>query len=171
MEEFTDKSGKKRKAIVVNCNQCGLEFATREDQPGKYCSTICSGLGRRKRVRVNCASCGNVIQKIKSKLVCSKSGLYFCNRKCKEEAQKLGGIQSIMPSHYGTTNHHREIYKRENHSNELKCERCGYDEFECGIDIHHLDGNHANNTLSNLMPLCSPCHRALHAKLWKLKGD
>jgi len=75
----------------------------------------------------------------------------------------------------------------------ITCIRCGYNEFPCGIDEHHLkyDGgkNHNNfhHTLSVYMHrlcletfqkrflerdtifLCSNCHRALHYGYWSLE--
>src|SRR2546422_9909510 len=32
------------------------------------------------------------------------------------------------------------------------------------IDVHHIDGNPANNVASNLIPLYPTCHRAYHRK-------
>lgn len=36
-----------------------------------------------------------------------------------------------------------------------KCEICGSTD---NIDVHHVDGNHKNNTISNLMWVCRKCH-------------
>lgn len=50
--------------------------------------------------------------------------------------------------------------------------------FFCGggnrLAIHHIDGNgrrskNPNNTLSNLVLLCSPCHTKLHARIRRMK--
>lgn len=44
-----------------------------------------------------------------------------------------------------------------------KCQRCGWGEENpisktvC-LDLHHVDGNHKNNTLSNVELLCPNCH-------------
>jgi len=41
-----------------------------------------------------------------------------------------------------------------------KCERCEFTpEHTCQLDIHHKDGNHANNSEENLQTLCANCHR------------
>jgi len=44
---------------------------------------------------------------------------------------------------------------------EYKCENCGL-EMWCGIpmpiQLHHIDGNHTNNSLENLQLLCPNCH-------------
>jgi 5-methylcytosine-specific restriction endonuclease McrA len=50
------------------------------------------------------------------------------------------------------------------------CERCGFiPEDLCQLDIHHIDRNNKNNTINNLMTLCSNCHRLEHKeerKVW-----
>jgi hypothetical protein len=46
-----------------------------------------------------------------------------------------------------------------------QCERCGFiAEHRCQLDVHHIDGNHQNNDIFNLMTLCANCHRLEHAK-------
>ena len=48
---------------------------------------------------------------------------------------------------------------------ESKCERCGITEWmgeEVPLELHHLDGNHYNNKLDNLVILCSNCHSQIH---------
>lgn len=45
------------------------------------------------------------------------------------------------------------------------CETCGYSSIyddRRDLDVHHLDGNHQNNDLSNLQTLCVPCHRGIN---------
>jgi GTP cyclohydrolase I len=43
-----------------------------------------------------------------------------------------------------------------------ECKRCGTQE---KILIHHVDGNRLNNCVSNLIPLCYPCHKKLHKEM------
>lgn len=48
---------------------------------------------------------------------------------------------------------------------ENKCEKCGITEWlggEAPLELHHIDGNHHNNKLENLIILCSNCHRQIH---------
>jgi transposase len=48
---------------------------------------------------------------------------------------------------------------------ENKCERCGITEWMGGdvpLELHHLDENHFNNNLDNLVILCSNCHAQIH---------
>jgi hypothetical protein len=166
---FIDTDGRKRRGILVKCKQCDKEFLTRRDQPSKYCSLDCSSLASRKRKLVSCAKCGKQIEKIVSKMR-SKSGLYFCSRECKDQAQKLGGIKEIMPPHYGTASGkytYRDLFENE----EFVCARCGYKEFKLVVCIHHIDQDRTNNKKENLIPLCRNCHEALHNGLWKLETE
>ena len=169
MEIFVDKSGKNRKGTKIICKSCKIEFITRLDQPQKYCSVLCRSQGQTNKVELICNQCGVGFKRAKSK---SLKDFVFCTRKCKDEAQRIGGIIEIMPDHYGTGKSdprtYRSLYRRVYGLDKLSCNRCGYSEFECGIDIHHINGNHQDNSKMNLISICSPCHRALHNELWFL---
>jgi len=42
------------------------------------------------------------------------------------------------------------------------CEKCGFKaSHPCQLDIHHIDGNHTNNSINNLTTLCANCHRLI----------
>lgn len=170
--EYIEKDGSKRKGIITNCDYCKIEFLTRYDQPAKFCSVNCKNeYSRSDRLALKCDWCGLVFDRVKSRLSRSRNGFYFCCRKCKDSAQRIGGIQEIMPLHYGTSKRSPESYRKlylEYHSGKLSCKRCGYDEFDCGIDIHHINKDSKDNSKENLISLCAPCHRGLHKKLWSL---
>jgi len=169
--KFIDSNGRRRTGIRRNCVVCGQEFCTRKDQPYKCCSAECKCKNNITRVSVECAWCKKEFEKRPSRK--TKSGLFFCSKICKDQAQKLDGLKQLHPEHYGTgkirSEGYRREYKRLNEIERLICQRCGYDEFECGIDIHHVDHNHENSSKENLMALCAPCHRAMHYGFWKLE--
>lgn len=170
MTTFIDKDNRKRRAVNIQCKICQKIFATRADQPGTYCSKTCSQEAQRKRVTLSCAQCKTQFDRAVNKLKKAKNGVYFCCRTCKDQAQRLGGIEAIMPPHYGTgtaSKAYRAAYVAA--GGKLICTRCAYAEFACGLDIHHVDGNHDNQTKENLIALCAPCHRALHFGYWKLE--
>lgn len=48
------------------------------------------------------------------------------------------------------------------------CECCGKDISNQKYDIHHVDEDHNNILLTNLMKLCIPCHQRMHMKVHKL---
>lgn len=170
--EFTDSTGHKRIGILVDCLFCKKEFATRKPQKNKktqkYCSQECRNKHRKNQtaVEVSCAWCSKKLSRVPCKLSKSKSGLYFCNRQCKEKAQSLsGGISEIMPPHYGNG---IEKYRDKFSIDELYCRRCGYKEFISSVQVHHIDEDRTNNNITNLIPLCANCHQALHNKHWTL---
>lgn len=175
---FIDKAGKHRIGIVVVCLQCGLQFTTRKSQPAKFCCRNCKNkyqakINQEKRPVLKCAWCNIEFQRPHKTLSGSKSGLYFCCRKCKDNAQRIGGIKEIMPPHYGTHNEDAcistSIYRSKFEEHELVCFRCGYKEFASCVAIHHIDKNRNNNDKKNLIPLCNNCHKALHYGYWKLE--
>lgn len=45
------------------------------------------------------------------------------------------------------------------------CEKCGFVAIDkCQLDVHHIDRNHKNNHVDNLLTLCANCHRLEHIK-------
>jgi len=170
-DTFIDKSGKIRKCIMVECPVCHQLFKTRKDQPHTFCSKQCKNKQQAlnyadNRTQLKCAWCHKRFTRTNSKISDSKSGLHFCSRQCKDEAQKLGGITEIMPSHYGTSS--EPEYRSQFIEGELVCARCGYDEFICSVAIHHIDEDRSNRNRDNLIPLCHNCHHGLHNKKWVL---
>lgn len=161
---FVDKDGRRRKGSKVVCLFCDKEFITRIDQPASCCSKTCSFQASRKQSLVSCAAC----QKTFSKRICSlsgsKSGLYFCNRTCKDKSQKLGGISAIMPPHYGTGSGYGHFARELIKSNSLaKCKDCGEDR-KYLLCIHHIDGDRSNNVADNIEVVCGNCHLRRHLK-------
>jgi hypothetical protein len=106
---------------------------------------------------VECSNCGVHFYKNESKKKSSKSGLFFCSRACKDQAQRIGGIKEIMPDHYGTGRCYRSICWA-NHDKE--CVVCGEKRI---VAVHHYDENHDNNDPKNLIPLCPTHHCYVHS--------
>jgi hypothetical protein len=152
-----------------NCNYCTSPYhaETRYVNRGQglYCSRSCSSKGnallRKPKPNVVCAYCGIDFYKNKSKQNTSKSGLYFCTRKHKDLAQKLGGIPEIMPPHYGTGI--AEDYRTKAFlAYPPECRQCGWKEYPQVLEVNHIDCDRTNNDLSNLEILCPTCHRVFH---------
>lgn len=97
----------------------------------------------------------------------SKSGLYFCNRKCKDKAQKLGGIKEIMPSHYGTSEISNKTFIESIEN--PQCAGCGENKIYL-LCVHHIDGNHDNNIKENFEIVCGNCHIKRHLKFNKIEN-
>lgn len=156
------------KTLKKECKYCKKIFdaPVRDLKRGraKFCSLSCAGKGRDKKnkpLNCQCAKCGKLFYRNHSQLKLSRSGLHFCTRKCKDTAQRIGGIKEIHPPHYGTSNgkSYRKIAFRELPN---KCNRCSYDIHIAALVVHHKDYNRANNELDNLEILCSNCHAIEH---------
>ncbi len=123
---------------------------------GLYCSRECARIASQKRIRIDCATCGKVVEKRLSAAQQAKTGLLFCNRECKEKAQMLSGYQILHPSHYrsGKTGYRKRALRWK----AVVCGDCGYSEYLSMLDVHHKDGNRQNGNLENLEVLCVWCH-------------
>jgi HNH endonuclease len=165
-----------KKYIIKPCEECGTnhQFDAKEINRGfgKFCSRRCASLNRVKNLippenNVKCALCGVDFYLNDSKQKNSKSGLFFCSREHKDAAQKVGGIQAIQPSHYGTGDP-ENTYRRIAFAVKPKvCERCGFDQ-EAAIIVHHRDRDRQNNDIANLEVLCANCHAIEH---WENKEN
>jgi 5-methylcytosine-specific restriction endonuclease McrA len=154
------------------CKQCGSSFSVPPNKlakgQGLFCSVQCSALGQRKRVPKpstkpthTCSWCGGQFSRNAKKVGTGSSGLAFCSRSCKDTAQRLDGLTALHPSHYGSGSPHNY---RLNAIRNLApvCSVCGYHTHPEILEVHHIDGDRSNNTLSNLTMLCPTCHTAHH---------
>lgn len=154
------------KTVPKICPVCNKEFKAllKEHNRGNanFCSISCSSR-RRKKVHednVSCALCNKSFYIIPSKLQNSKSGLYFCCREHKDQAQRIGGIKEIQPTHYNNGIHNYRAIAFRCLPNE--CCRCGYKKHPQVLHIHHIDKNRSNNVIENLQIMCPLCHEELH---------
>lgn len=167
--------GRKKSNFLVekSCLHCKKMFLaeTREIARGRsvYCSRSCAQRNKintmaRPTPNVKCSYCGVEFYKQNSNLKNSKSGLYFCCRSHKDLGQKIGGFKEIMPPHYGNGRvDNSNYYRRIAFSDKAKkCERCGYDDNENAILVHHKDRNRLNASKENLEILCYNCHTIEH---------
>jgi len=141
---------------------------------GKYCSALCASKHYHsqpkykaiKTPNVQCGWCKKDFYKAPSRKSASKSGMVFCCRKHKDLAQRLDGLSEIHPKHYGLSTRPTAHYRTKAFENlDKKCSRCGYNEYEQLLDVHHKDENKLNNDISNLEILCAMCHRKHHLNL------
>ena len=142
-ELYVIRRGTKRRAKEVKCLNCNKNFLKaitdiNGNNPNLFCSKECFAEYKKKRVKLKCAFCQKEFERQKSK-VKSKSGLFFCSYGCRNEAQKIkNGILKIKHYKDGRSIDYRklalELYGK-------ICSHCGYDEFEEGLDVHHIDGD------------------------------
>src|SRR5438445_223750 len=129
----------------ITCNGCGITFERETGEINRslkkdqltFCSRQCSSRYGRAgfkhivhQANVICALCNKPFYLSFSKIKNSKSGLHFCSRAHKDQAQRIGGIQEIMPPHYGTAlKQDCRVYRtiaKAHHSQQ--CIECGYNE-------------------------------------------
>lgn len=158
--------------VESNCLYCKEVFLVEKKEInrgfGKFC---CVSHGakyngekrvKEKKANVKCSFCKCSFYKSKSRQGLSKSGLFFCKRECKDQAQMIeSGFPEIRPRHF-KSGESSFVEKARKHL-EQKCNRCGYDEFPV-LEVHHKDRNRKNNALSNLEMLCPTCHEVEHYK-------
>lgn len=162
-------SGVYRRLYRKNCLQCSEEYLVPKHLKSKYCSERCHNeYQSRHRIDVECAQCGRFFKKSPTVAKRSKSGLSFCTRKCKDQAQRLGGLKEIQPSHYGTGLNRGRLIKQRGH----RCEGdgCGVTEWRgepVALEVHHIDGDNSNHAESNLQLLCTNCHALTPNWRWR----
>lgn len=160
LREFIDKDtqNKNRLFAELQCDVCA-KVVKKQVRQIKYqtCSQACTEVLKGNRLEVSCAHCGNRFYRAKNKVNASRSGLQFCDRKCKEAAQKYNPL--IQPEHYGTGSDYRKIALE---FYGARCEHCGFDSNIKALDVHHKDRNRCNNNIDNLQVLCCNCHAIEH---------
>ena len=167
MEKIVSDSydGKTRTLFKVSCVICSssnyLPAHVLKNRKEYFCSSACKKESR--SIKVHCAWCDSELLRTPSSFARSKSGLVFCGRKCKEKAQKIGGLEAIQPDHYGAgigkTDYRLTI---EESGIPRKCCKCSYDKVPEILQVHHKDRNRTNNDLSNLELVCPNCHNEEH---------
>lgn len=160
-------NGHNRKLYEGSCAYCkSLIFLPKSVlQKPRYCGNSCSVKACAKPVTLSCYHCKKEILRSPSKAKRSKSGLFFCDRECKESAQSaVGGVKEIQPPHYtnGLTNYRKRALA---HYGSV-CAVCKYSEKSVMLDVHHRDSDRSNNALDNLEVLCVWCHAIETRKDW-----
>ena len=154
--EYVLCGNRMRPASWVTCANCGIEFLKTtvavKSTNSHYCSVNCYRVDG--KATVECENCGGQFSISNTRAKKSKSGLYFCSRKCKDACQVMGGVLSLP--HYGRIEKKYRTLAFRNY--EKRCVACGFDEFEQGLQVHHIDGDRSNNVLENLIVLCGTHH-------------
>lgn len=83
---------------------------------------------------------------------------------CCNKGKKFGPkrpIEDYLSNKQTITSHALKLRLIKEQLLEKRCSNCGLTEWlgeSIPLELHHIDGNHANNNLSNLSLLCPNCH-------------
>ena len=135
----------------------------------------------RKRMTGNCIECGSSSElkahnkcgkcyrkSYKSPIITCKN----CGRKRHHQAFGLCKNCHIKLHHYdkvkayNARKYHKlslELYKK------IVNRTCVFCEFDKVLELHHLDGNHDNNSILNLIAMCPNHHKLVHHPKYKDK--
>lgn len=156
MSSAWDKRPRRLHAHI--CERCSGRFFAPGHLQSRFCSTPCAREAQKQRSLYTCGHCQCSFERAVGRTRYSRSGLQFCSRLCKDTAQRLGGCKEIQPPHYGSAKWNKaQLIRSRGH----KCEVCQESQW-CGqaiaLEVHHVDGNAANNDPENLKLLCPNCH-------------
>jgi hypothetical protein len=152
----TEFDGYMRELWPKTCEVCEDTFYVPKYRLAKRktCSTQCRTLFLSKKARVSCAWCSESFEVQAKRVKKSKSGLVFCTRTCKDQAQRADGLEEIRPLKTDIADYRDKALRAKDRA----CERCDYKEEVKMLDVHHIDGDRENNELENLEILCVWCH-------------
>ncbi len=125
---------------------------------GIYCSRRCHYCDKTGEY-LNCFICKKKIYRTNKQIEHSKSKKYFCSKSCQT---KWRNTQFVGKRHANWRNGKSEyatVLRR--HGIPKICMECGEKDSRI-IATHHMDGNHNNNKIKNLVWLCHNCHHLAH---------
>jgi hypothetical protein len=156
-------TGKRRFGIINNCEYCKRAFLAKQglSDNNVVCSNLCSNKRKLNRVQINCSWCKKEITKLASELKKSKKGFHFCNRICKEEAQKVSGLKEFYADAYKDGS--RAYAERAFNHYGYKCVDCNVSS-RTFLQVHHKDSNRDNGDVENLEVVCTHHHMLRHLR-------
>lgn len=158
---------KRKNGINKNCAACGVEFYVPQYRitTARFCSLNCQNHKQHEesRLKFNCCGCGKEVIDSPSRVGKRRK---FCSIECKtilanttkERRNKQRSLQKLKRGNNSSRNLRKHVFKFKS----KVCEKCGYDEYDFCLDLHHIDNNPNNNTIENVAVLCCICHRKLH---------
>lgn len=147
----------------VCCKICSNSFYVKPSHLllgyGKYCSKACQAKGQLQGKLVACSMCSKPTWKQPKDLKHSKSGKFFCGKKCQTIWRNKVYSGENHPFWKNGENIYRNILLR---AKILQiCKRCDISDKRI-LAVHHLDQNRENNKFENLVWLCHNCHYLIH---------
>ena len=147
----------------VFCGICKKAFYTKPNWIrkgwGKYCSTRCRSQAQFNGKKISCSTCQKRIYRSKSSLKKSKSGKYFCCKKCQTFWRNSYFRREKHKNWRGGVQVYRQILQESGVV--IECVVCKIRTIQI-LTAHHKDHNRKNNDISNLLWLCLNCHYLVH---------
>ena len=149
--------------IEQKCVICGKKFLRKKSQVilggGNYCSNKCRFIGRKNGKNVLCSFCGKEVYRSSKELKRSKSGEYFCSKKClfAQIYKKYEGHPNWTGGFHAE--YRKKLIKYGKSGN--SCLLCNENNFKILV-AHHIDKDRSNNSIHNLVWLCHNCHFLVH---------
>lgn len=160
---------------VKKCETCSATFVSYKGRNRRFCSRKCYEMFRgQKKCRLTkpCKICGKVFEYWKY-----RRNAKFCSHKCcwidKQETAVgegnpawLGGF-SLEPYGPGFNEKLKKVIRS---TGNKKCLHCGVSQgsLSYSLHVHHINYNKRDHCMTNLVPLCQPCHGITQAnrKFW-----
>ena len=150
----------RRTKVTIECNTCGYNW---EISPNSIMydnkEYNFKGCPECKYSIIKCDECGKEFKRLKSQIAKSKTGLNFCSITCGNRYKNKAVINTKNSNDY-----RRNAFLAYPH----KCAKCGYNEDERILEVHHIDENRNNNDITNLIILCPNCHKKITLHLYTL---
>ncbi len=146
---------------VVRCKLCNRRFYAKpswiKSGGGKYCSRKCQYASYRKGRVVSCFICGKRVYK--SPRYLKRATKHFCSKSCQTKWRNTIFIGSKHANWKEGRYAYRSVLSR--HKIPRLCKLCKTKDSRI-LAVHHIDMDHSNNRLSNLVWLCHNCHFLVH---------
>lgn len=158
--------------VMRTCYGCQRRFAVKQCEIGRrsamWCSRDCAAkakTGRRRSLLVwkKCEQCPTMLLLTPGRARLKR----FCSRQCQGLFHRvyLSGARNPRYVHGEGAEEHpadfRKIRPTILRRDQRRCRVCTCREM---LQLHHLDQDKSNNEQTNLIALCSPCHRRTHGR-------
>ncbi|HEQ4429580.1 TPA: HNH endonuclease [Streptococcus pyogenes] len=138
---------------LKNCSNCGSRFEYKGRHGNRnnnfFCSYECYLAFKTKKIKVKCDWCGKEFMKKRSDIARTKHN--YCSHKCTDDYKRWTGLSGKAPVIDGIPAH--RVIASEKMGRQLH----HYEE------VHHIDGNHDNNRIENIVILSKSEHAKIHA--------